>query len=329
MSDFVQTFKANFFDISAHHFEEKAFQLFHFQAKNNPIYAEYLHHLGIKISHITRLENIPFLPIEFFKNHAVRSVFSAPQMVFQSSGTTAQITSKHYISDVHFYHRNAEFIFEQFYGKLSDFEILALLPSYLERSNSSLVEMVQFFISQSGKNSGFYLHNLDELAKKLTFLTQKARPILLIGVTFALLDFAEKYPLDLSHVILMETGGMKGKRPEMTREAVHQVLRKSFGCQVVHSEYGMTELLSQAYSGGEGLFALPPQMRIFLREPNDPFCLEHQRKNGGINVIDLANIESCAFIETQDLGRFEMNGFRVLGRFDNSDVRGCNLMTAL
>lgn len=329
MSDFIRQFKADFFSISETNFEAKALELFRFQAKNNPVYASYLQHLNTDISKIDSLEKIPFLPISFFKNHTVRSDFSEIKATFQSSGTTGQITSKHYISDVDFYHQNSQVIFEQFYGKLSDFEILALLPSYLERKGSSLVEMVQFFMQKAGSESGFYLNNLEELNQKIIELNQKSRKILLIGVTFGLLDFAEKYQPNLQNAIVMETGGMKGRRKEMTRDEIHQVLKQAFGCQSIHSEYGMTELLSQAYSTGNGIFKTPPQMRIFLREPNDPFCIDNQRRNGGINVIDLANIESCAFIETQDLGSFEQDGFRILGRFDNSDIRGCNLMVSL
>jgi len=326
MPNFIHQFRADFFEITPQNFEDKALQLFDFQAKNNPTYRQYLNYLRTDISKIHTIEQIPFLPIRFFKNHQIRSIFSPPTTIFRSSGTTGQITSQHYVTDLDFYHQNSQWIFEQFYGKLVDFELLALLPSYLERSDSSLVEMARFFMAKTGSESGFYLDNFETLAQKIEELNQKTRPILLLGVTFALLDFAEKFQVNLENAIIMETGGMKGKRPEMTREEVHQILIQNFGCQVVHSEYGMTELLSQAYSKGDGIFKTPPTLRILLREPNDPFCINSERRNGGINIIDLANIESCAFIETQDLGSFETDGFRVLGRFDNSDLRGCNLM---
>lgn len=329
MSSFINQFKAGLFSVSEVDFEQKALALFRFQSKNNITYSKYLRHLGINSASIKRTEEIPFLPISFFKHHVIRSVPYKTSVVFQSSGTSGQKTSKHCISDINFYHQNAQFIFERFYGKLSDFEILALLPSYLERSDSSLVNMIQFFMAQSGNASGFYLNNLDKLKEKILFLQKKARPILLLGVTFALLEFAEKYPIHLTNTLIMETGGMKGKRQEITREEVHNILKQSFGCSTIHSEYGMTELLSQAYAKQNGIFEIPPQMRIFLRELNDPFTINNQLRNGGINIIDLANIESCAFIETQDIGCFANNGFRILGRFDNSDIRGCNLMTFL
>ncbi len=327
-------------------FEKLAMEIFRYQAKENPIYQSYLKNLRIDLSKIDRIQKIPFLPISFFKNHPVISGNVATQHIFESSGTTGQITSRHYIHDLPFYEFLSLKTFEKAYGPVTDYHILALLPGYLERSNSSLVYMVQSFIYKSySTESGFYLKNTRELKNKLhELLMEGNRKILLIGVTFALLDLAaeNKLPLtDTDKLIVMETGGMKGRRREMLREEVHSELKRTFGVKEIHSEYGMTELLSQAYSKGEGFFDMPATMRILLREVNDPFSYlpsfplgnedPEQRKygkTGGINVIDLANVDSCSFIETQDLGSFseDYSQFRILGRFDNSDVRGCNLM---
>jgi phenylacetate-coenzyme A ligase PaaK-like adenylate-forming protein len=329
-------------------FEELALEVFRFQAANNYIYKEYLRNLNIKLLTINRLDKIPFLPIQFFKHHKIISDNAPTQVVFESSGTTGDTTSKHLVSDLPFYEYISQKIFEQFYGPLTDFHILALLPSYLERNNSSLVYMVQSFIYRTySQESGFYLKNTNELLQKLRQISineQSHRKVLLIGVTFALLDLAESGE-DLSflenlkdRLIIMETGGMKGRRKELLREEVHEILTKAFGVEKIHSEYGMTELLSQGYSKGDGIFELPNTMKILLREINDPFKIVSTIKllsskkqgviRGGINVVDLANIDSCSFIETQDLGAYNTDNqsFSIIGRFDNSDVRGCNLM---
>jgi hypothetical protein len=323
-------YKANLLNGSIGDFSELAQQLFHYQAQNNAVYRQYLNYLGIQVKNIQKLTEIPFLPIEFFKNHPIILDKLKVQKEFVSSGTTGQINSQHLVADLDFYHQISQSIFENHYDNLTQFHILGLLPSYLERDNSSLVEMVQYFIRQSqSAYSGFYLHNFNELAQKLAFLqTDSTRKTLLIGVTFALLDFAEQFPMDLSQVMVMETGGMKGRRQELTRAEVQDYLKQQFNLTKVHSEYGMTELLSQAYSLGDEVFAMPHTLKIMLRDINDPFDLNPQRKIGAINVIDLANVDSCAFIATQDVGEMVgQNQFKVLGRLDNSDMRGCSLMT--
>ncbi len=327
----------------AYTFDELALEIFHFQATQNPIYRQYLSYLRINPQKINRIDKIPFLPIQFFKNHRIVSDNAPTQLIFESSGTTGQITSKHHISDLPFYELISQQIFEQFYGFLSEYHILALLPSYLERNNSSLVYMVQSFIYKSySQQSGFYLNNTNELVEKLEQIVdnkQDKRKILLIGVTFGLLDLVESN-FDFSflqnqkdRLIVMETGGMKGRRKELLREEVHKILTERLFVNQIHSEYGMTELLSQGYSKGEGVFELPSTMKIVLRDINDPFSTPKTTfeskisARGGINVIDLANIDSCCFIETQDLGnQIDNNHFSIIGRFDNSDIRGCNLM---
>jgi hypothetical protein len=310
-------------------FEEIAFLVYDFQLKNNPIFARWVSFFYENPHNIQKIEQIPCLPIEFFKYYEIRSVTKNPKVVFESSGTTQSFRSKHLLTDTFFYTQNSIQIFEKRYGKLENYHILALLPSYLERENSSLIFMVKQFMEKSASPyNAFYLHNFETLFQTIEFLKKNkdGRKILLLGVTYALLDFAEKYKgNDLSQVLVMETGGMKGRRPEMTRAEVHQILQKAFGVGKIHSEYGMTELLSQAYSTGEGVFDMPTTMRIFLRENNDP--LTYTPTRGLINVIDLANIESCAFLATQDVGTL-LNGnqFMVLGRADNAEQRGCNLL---
>jgi len=327
---FSDTFKESLTQLRHDNFAQYATQLFQFQAEHNPVYREYLHHLGIAPQQVSRVTDIPFLPIELFKSHQIVSHNPANiQKTFESSGTTTQTTSKHHVFDLTFYKKVSQHIFEQKYGALQDFHILALLPSYLERGNSSLVYMVQHFITQSDSHqAGFFLHDTEKLKHTLTQLQAKSdRKILLIGVTFALLDLAEEGELDLSKVIIMETGGMKGRRREMLREEVHRVLKEKLKVKEVHSEYGMTELLSQAYSSGQEVFDMPATMRIFLRDVNDPFYINNNLRYGGINIIDLANVDSCAFIATQDLGKIvNETQFKVLGRLDNSDIRGCNLL---
>lgn len=323
-------------------FQSLALEIFRHQAVHNPIYAQYIHHLGIQPRQINLLEQIPFLPIELFKQHRIVTKnqgscvdsLSQAEVIFESSGTTGQQRSRHYVADPTFYLDISESIFEHFYGPLADYHILALLPSYLERNNSSLVYMVNHFITRTRSNySGFFLNDINSLVIRLKELSQNVqKKILLIGVTFALLDLAESnhdlsFLQDTPNLIVMETGGMKGRREELLREEVHEILTKAFRVPTIHSEYGMTELLSQAYSKGEGIFQFPSTLRILLRDVNDPFYISNALKSGGINVIDLANVDSCSFIETKDLGSFTSEGqFRILGRFDNSDIRGCNLM---
>ncbi len=274
------------------------------------------------------MQQIPFLPIQFFKSHTVVSNNEAPQAIFTSSGTTGMTTSQHLVTDVSLYEESYRRGFSQFYGNIENYVVLALLPSYLEREGSSLIYMVEDLIQLSNQpESGFYLNNHDELIEKLIELDSQGQNVILIGVTYALLDLIEKRKFQLQNTIIMETGGMKGKRKEMIREELHQQLCAGFGVASIHSEYGMTELLSQAYSLGEGIFECPSWMQILIRDTEDALSYITNGKTGGINVIDLANRNSCAFIATQDLGKKYANGtFEVLGRFDNSDIRGCNLM---
>lgn len=322
-------FKEKIFQLNKSNFEKVALDLFLYQAKYNLVYKEYIKLLKINPKSIDKIEKVPFLPIEFFKNYKIQTQIFKEEKIFESSGTTGQNTSKHYVANLQFYEEISQNIFENTYGSLNHYHILALLPSYLERDNSSLVYMVKSFIQKSAsKHSGFYLDDFEGLIAKIKSLIQdKHKKILLIGVTFALLDLAEQYPNDFSDIIIMETGGMKGRRKEMIREEIHQRLKNAFNINNIHSEYGMTELLSQTYSQGQEVFNLPSTMKILLREVNDPFSVSPKHKTGGVNIIDLANIDSCAFIATQDLGEMiNESQFKVLGRFDNSDLRGCNLM---
>ncbi|MVN21104.1 acyl-CoA synthetase family protein [Mucilaginibacter arboris] len=309
-------------------FLENAIQIFRFQAENCEVYKRYLSYLKIHPEEIKTLEAIPFLPIEFFKTHIIISNNQNPEVTFTSSGTTGITTSRHLVTDVSWYQKSFRKGFELFYGDIKNYAFLALLPSYLERAGSSLIYMVEDLIAGTeNPDSGFYLYNDEELYQKLTQLQQQKQPTVLIGVTFALLDFIEKHQLNFPELIIMETGGMKGRRKEMIREELHQTLCQGFGVPAIHSEYGMTELLSQAYSLSEGLFHCVPWMKVLIRDTNDPFTLLPNGKTGGINVIDLANINSCSFIATQDLGKmYENRSFEVLGRFDFSDIRGCNLL---
>ncbi|MBF9222371.1 long-chain-fatty-acid--protein ligase [Hymenobacter ruricola] len=313
-------------------FEAAALALFRHQAAHCPPYAEYLQQLGRRPAAVARLADILFLPIEFFKTHEVRTEPNgwAPQELFLSSGTTLQQRSRHLVRDPALYRENAARIFEQYYGPLPGWIFLALLPSYLEQGNSSLVAMVDHFARQSGQaQPAFFLHDHAALRAALAAAKQVPnRRVMLLGVSYALLDFAaEAGPApELQGLTVLETGGMKGRRREMIREELHTELQQAFGPAGIHSEYGMTELLSQAYSLGDGRFHCPAPLRVLLRDPSDPFSIG-DRKDGAINVIDLANIDSCAFIETKDLARMhEEGGFEVLGRMDNSDVRGCNQM---
>ncbi len=309
-------------------FSEVALAVFNHQAKNCAVYRDYIHHLKIDTTLIDHYEQIPFLPISFFKSHEVVSSTAKAEVVFSSSGTTGQTTSKHLVTDLKVYEESFNRAFKQFYGDPKEICLVALLPSYLEREGSSLIYMVDDLLKQSEHPlSGYFLHNLDELFAALHTLKKSGQKTILIGVTYALLDFVEQFKVDFPELIVMETGGMKGKRKEMVREELHDVLYAGFGVKQIHSEYGMTELLSQGYSYGDGIFNCPPWMKILLRDTSDPLSLLQGKQTGGINVIDLANINSCSFIATQDLGKTYPDGsFEVLGRFDNADIRGCNLL---
>jgi phenylacetate-coenzyme A ligase PaaK-like adenylate-forming protein len=309
-------------------FDKIALKVFRFQYENNLVYREFCDFLKTDVQKVKSIEQIPFLPIQFFKSHSVISSTNPIETTFTSSGTTGLITSKHLVTDLAIYEESYRKVFSQFYGNIEDYVVLALLPSYLEREGSSLIHMVDDLIQLSNQNeSGFYLHNYDELIAKLIQLDRAGKNVILIGVTYALLDLVEKHSFQLENTIIMETGGMKGKRKEMIREELHQELCIGFGVKSIHSEYGMTELLSQAYSLGEGIFECPSWMQILVRDTEDALSYVRAGKTGGINVIDLANINSCSFIATQDLGKKYPNGsFEILGRFDHSDIRGCNLM---
>lgn len=309
-------------------FDKMALKVFRFQYENNLVYREFCDFLKTEVQKVKTIQEIPFLPIQFFKSHSVVSNTNPIQTTFTSSGTTGMVTSKHLVTDVSIYEESTRKGFSQFYGNIEDYVVLALLPSYLEREGSSLIHMVDDLIQLSNHpDSGFYLHNYDELIEKIIQLDESGQNVILIGVTYALLDLIEKHSFQLENTIIMETGGMKGKRKEMIREELHQQLCNGFGVKSIHSEYGMTELLSQAYSLGEGIFECPSWMQISIRETEDALSYVREGKTGGINVIDLANINSCSFIATQDLGKKYSNGsFEVLGRFDHSDIRGCNLM---
>jgi len=316
-------FEESLYQVNDQSFTEIALKLFHFQAKNNPVYAEYIHYLGIRSASISDISDIPYLPVSFFKNHVIKTGDWQEQTVFTSSGTTGMISSRHFVNDLNFYLVNAERCFSFFYGPTSDYTTLALLPSYVERGGSSLIAMIGDFIGRGG--GGFYHNDRQGFLKEVS--GSKNKRTVVWGVTYALLDLAEEGELDLSNCIVFETGGMKGRRKEITREELHEFLSSRFNISTVHSEYGMTELMSQAYSAGEGVFRCPPWLKILLRDPGDPRDVGLERERGGINVIDLANIHTCAFIETQDVGKMGQNGsFEVLGRMDNSDIRGCNLL---
>jgi hypothetical protein len=329
-------FKARYISQLPHNqslnFTEAALELFRYQAQHNPVYRDYLQCLQVQPQQISQVEEIPFLPIEFFKTYEVKTSDFEPEVTFYSSGTTQSSRSRHLVSSLDWYTHITQLIFEQYYGPLTDYVVLALLPSYLEQGGSSLVAMVDYFVKQTGQQEeGFYLRNHDTLLQTIKGAQQRGRKILLIGVSYALLDLADEVQdkMDFTNVTIMETGGMKGRRREMIREELHAYLKRGFGVDSIHSEYGMTELLSQAYSLGNGIFKPGYTMRVLLRDLNDPFDIRPDIRSGGINVIDLANVDSCAFIETKDIGRLQSNGeFEVLGRFDNSDIRGCNLLIA-
>lgn len=313
-------------------FTQKVISVFHFQYNNNVIYKKWVDLLKIDPQSISELTQIPFLPIQFFKTHEIISTSkNETSIVFTSSSTTSQTPSKHIVNDVEVYEKSFIKGFEQFYGNIKDYCILALLPGYLERQGSSLVYMCDRLIKESNHPlSGFFLHNKEALIENIIQLKNTKQKTLLIGVSYALMDLADLNIALTEHFIVMETGGMKGTRKELLKEELHAYLKKGFNIKNIHSEYGMTELLSQAYSLGEGKFNAPPWMRFLIREVTDPLTIKTDRKTGGINVIDLANINSCSFIATQDLGRINEKGeLELMGRYDNSDVRGCNLMVSL
>lgn len=315
---------------SENDFLKTALEIFRFQAKNNAVYRKFITLLNVDVKKVNSLEKIPFLPIQFFKSHRITTFNQKEEKIFLSSATTGSIQSKHYIKDLSVYENSFKKGFYHFYNNIEDYTVLALLPSYLEREGSSLIYMANDLINSSNdKKSGFYLHNLNDLSKTLQRLDASGKKVLLIGVSFALLDLVEAFSFNLKNTIVMETGGMKGKRKELVREELHAILKKGFGVSKIHSEYGMTELLSQAYSKGNGIFKCPPWMKILIRDTEDAFSILPKGKSGGINVIDLANIYSCSFIATQDLGKkHPKNTFEILGRFDHSDIRGCNLMVS-
>lgn len=308
-------------------FEASALAVFAYQYQNCEPYRQFCDHLKRHPSVVSCLEDIPFLPVELFKNYQVISAEKTAELTFRSSGTTGSTPSTHYVAQALLYKQSFVNGFELFYGPIEDCVILGLLPSYLERQDSSLVYMVDHLIKKSkNPESGFYLNDLQALQATIKDLEAREKKYLLIGVSFALLDLAEMGPLKISNGIVMETGGMKGRRKELIRSELHQALQKSFGPVAIHSEYGMTELLSQAYSKGNGLFKTPPWMKVLTRQPNDPFKYINGQ-TGGVSIIDLANYYSCSFIATQDLGKVYPDGsFEILGRFDQSDLRGCNLM---
>ncbi|WP_407430337.1 acyl transferase [Arcticibacter sp.] len=320
--------KPLFLNYSEENFNNRAIDVFRFQVTHNPVYASFVKGLRKDPELVTHISDIPYMPVEFFKNHRIICGTDSPAKTFSSSGTTGMVQSKHEVLDLSVYEESFRKAFELFYGDVRDLVILALLPSYLERDGSSLIYMVEDLIQRTGNpKSGYFLYNHDELFQTLLKLRDAGSKVILIGVTYALLDFVEHYTLDFPDLIVMETGGMKGKRREMIREELHEQLCEGFGVDAIHSEYGMTELLSQAYSSGRGLFRCPPWMRINIRDINDPLSLLSAGATGGINVIDLGNVYSCSFIATQDLGRkYEDGSFEIIGRFDNSDIRGCNLL---
>ncbi len=311
-------------------FTDIALAVFNMQADNVPVYSEFINHLNITPSRVKTITDIPFLPIEFFKSHKIIHKDHEAESIFESSGTRGLNTSRHYVTSAELYENSLINGFSRFYGSPDKYSILALLPSYLERKNSSLVYMVERLIEKTGSHhSGFYLNEYEKLITSLSLLKKENKKTILIGVSFALLELAEKYHPDLSGIIVMETGGMKGRRPEITRDELHYILKKDLQLDIVHSEYGMTEILSQAYSKGDGIFQSPPWMKILIRDPYDPMNILGEEKPGAVNIIDLANIYSCSFVATSDLGRIiPGKGFGISGRMDSSDIRGCNLLVS-
>ncbi len=326
MPDYLQLY-SKIFSINKYNFDNLALEVFEYQYLHNPIYRKFVNYLNKKDS-VKDIYSIPFMPVEFFKNHIVLSDEFKPIDFFESSGTTGSMPSRHYFENLKYYESSYLLGFEQQYGNPSDWVILGLLPSYLERQHASLVYMVQGLMEKSGNpENGFYLYNYASLYQKLKRLTTQNQKVLLFGVTFALLDFADQYSGDFDHITIIETGGMKGRGRELTREEVHSILHKKLNTKNIHSEYGMTEMFSQAYSTHSGVFYSSPTMKVLKRNPYDPFDVQSSEGRGNINVIDLSNLHSCAFIATMDIAEFQSdNGFEVLGRSDYSDIRGCNLM---
>jgi hypothetical protein len=308
-------------------FLPRALDTFRLQYAQNPLYRQFTDTLGVNPDLVRTLAEIPFLPVSFFKTHSVKTGDFTPEIVFESSGTTGSVTSRHEVKDLGLYRESFMGGFEHFYGPVRDWCIIGLLPAYLERSHSSLVLMVHELIGSSGHgDSGFYLYEHEALKEVLERLERQGQKTLLIGVTFALLDFAEAYPMSLRHTVIMETGGMKGRRREITRAELHEVLKGRLGVEAIHAEYGMTELLSQAYASDDGLFTCPPWMKVLVRREDDPLEVG-ERGEGLLNIIDLANRWSCSFLATDDIGRIGQDGrFEVAGRMDNSDMRGCSLL---
>jgi len=308
-------------------FTKLILDVFQFQYQNNRLYRSFTNLSGVDPGSVSVVTEIPFLPISFFKTHDVHTTEFVPEAVFESSGTTGTGGSRHEVRRLDLYRKSFMLGFEQFYGRVTDWCVIGLLPAYLERSQSSLVVMVDELIRRSGHPmSGFYLYEHDQLYKVLQGLEAQGQKTLLIGVTFALLDFAERYSLPLNHTVVMETGGMKGRRKEITRQELHAYLMARLGLKAIHAEYGMTELLSQAYSAGDGIFKAAPWMRVLVRKEDDPYVVG-QEGEGILNIIDLANLYSCAFLATEDVGKVYRDGrFEVSGRVDNSDIRGCSLL---
>lgn len=323
-----ENLKKAILNTNSQNFDATALALFQYQYQHNAVYKQFVDLLKISPQSINVVEKIPFLPISFFKNFEIKTGNWTAETIFSSSGTTGQITSQHFVRDLDLYQKITVKGFEYFYGNIENYSVLALLPAYLEREGSSLVYMANHFINLSKQeNSDFFLYNCDALVEQLKRNQNQNIPTLLLGVSFALWDLAEQFSMDLSKIIIMETGGMKGRRKEVTREELHSIFTKAFQTQFIHSEYGMTELLSQGYSKGAGVFYATPTMKILTREITDPFSMQKKGKVGGVNIIDLANLDSCSFLATDDLGRvYDDGSFEILGRFDNSDIRGCNLM---
>ena len=308
-------------------FQEVTFNVFHFQYKNNPVYKSYCNLLKKNPANIKEISAIPFIPISFFKSHSVICT-KKYEKVFYSSGTTSENLSKHYVSDINIYEKSFMKNFMDNYGHPKDFVILGLLPNYMENKNSSLIYMVDNLIKLSKSNeSGFFLGQYDFIIEKIKNLCKGNKKVILFGVSYALLDLTENRNLNLKNTIIIETGGMKGRRKEIIKKELHETLKQRTGLKKIHSEYGMTELLSQAYSKGDGIFSCPNWMRILIRDINDPNFIYSNNKSGGINIIDLANVNSCSFIATEDMGSLHKNGsFEIMGRIDHSDTRGCNLL---
>jgi hypothetical protein len=314
-------------DLDPSNFYGKALSLMQFQAQNNKVYGEWVQSLKVQLDSVNCLEEIPFLPIHFYKTFPIYTGTECPNFHFESSGTTQDIVSKHFVKDLHVYEQSFMWCFEQFYGSPNDYCILGLLPNYLERQHSSLVYMTDHLIQASANpNSGFYLYDFEKLNHTLAVLEQEQQKTLLIGVSFALMDFVDAHPQSLKHTIVMETGGMKGRKQELTKPALHAYLANGFGLESIHSEYGMTELMSQAYSKGDGMYHCPPWMKVLVADESDPTVLNASGR-GVLHMIDLANFNSCAFIATEDIGIVYPDGsFEVLGRLDQSARRGCSLL---